>query len=169
MHDSIPQGELDTDIVDECAIPNYKGPAEFDIPECAVLQLESIVKEFKVIFRATTGKTSTSDAYHYIHTSGNPVRVSPRRVPACCRIEVMQQLETILDLDTHVKNPWMVPAVFVFKKSGQLRICVDYRELNKCITKDFICYHYRMKCKTDSPGPLYSLRLICTVGTGNCQ
>ena len=62
------QGELDTDVVDKCAIPNYKGPAEFAIPECAVPQLKSIVKEFKVIFCATPGKTS--DAYHYIYTSG---------------------------------------------------------------------------------------------------
>jgi len=44
------KGELDTDVVDECAIPNYKGPAEFDTPECAVPQLDSILKDFKVIF-----------------------------------------------------------------------------------------------------------------------
>jgi len=78
------QGELENDVVDECVIPNYKGPAEFDIPKCAVPQLESIVKEFKVIFCATPGKTS--DAYHYIHT---PVKVSPRCVPAHYRTEVM--------------------------------------------------------------------------------
>ena len=34
------------------------------------------------------------------------------------------------------KSPWMAPAVFVPKKSGQLRICIDYRELNKRTTKD---------------------------------
>ena len=129
-------GELDNDEVDECAIPNYKGPAEFDIPECAVPQLESIVKEFKVTFCATLGKTS--DAYHYIHASGNPVKVPLRHVPAHYCTEVMQQLETMLDLGiiTHSKSPWMAPAVFVPKTSGQLRICVDYRDLNKRTTKD---------------------------------
>ena len=33
-------------------------------------------------------------------------------------------------------SPWMAPAVFVLKKSGELRMCIDYRELNKKIRKD---------------------------------
>ena len=33
------------------------------------------------------------------------------------------------------KSPWMASAVFVPKNSGQLRICVDYREMNKRTTK----------------------------------
>ena len=50
----------------------------------------------------------------------------------------MQQLEIILDqgIITHSKSPWMAPADFVPKKSSQLRICIDYRELNKRTTKD---------------------------------
>jgi len=36
----------------------------------------------------------------------------------------------------HSKSPWMALAVFVPEKSGQLRICIDYRELNKSTTKD---------------------------------
>ena len=64
---------IQSHVVDECAIPDYKGPAEFDTPECGNPQLEDIVKEFKAVFCTTPGKTN--DAYHYIHTSGNPVRV----------------------------------------------------------------------------------------------
>jgi len=33
-------------------------------------------------------------------------------------------------------SPWMEPAVYVLKKSGDLRLCVDYRELNKRTKKD---------------------------------
>ena len=33
-------------------------------------------------------------------------------------------------------SPWMAPAVFVLKKSGEIRLCVEYRELNKKTQKD---------------------------------
>ena len=33
-------------------------------------------------------------------------------------------------------SPWLAPAVFVRKKSGDIRLCVDYRELNKKTQKD---------------------------------
>ena len=33
-------------------------------------------------------------------------------------------------------SPWMAPAVFTYKKNGDIRLCVDYRELNKRTVKD---------------------------------
>ena len=43
-------------------------------------------------------------------------------------------------LDNHIielsRNPWMSPAVFVRKKTGDIGLCVDYRELNKRTTHD---------------------------------
>ena len=37
-------GELETDVVDECAIFDYKGPVEFDTPDCSNPQTEGIVE-----------------------------------------------------------------------------------------------------------------------------
>ena len=78
----------------------------------------------------------TSEAQHYIPTTGNPVRVPPRRIPAHYRDKVEQQIQEMLDLGVieESSSPWMAPAVFVKKKSGEIRLC--YHELNKKTTKD---------------------------------
>ena len=38
-------------------------------------------------------------------------------------------------------SSWMAPAVYVRKKTGELRLCVDYRELNKRTHKDEVQDH----------------------------
>ena len=106
------------------------------MPECPAPALYSVVAEYQDLFRTTPGVTE--EAYHFIPTTGNPVKVPPRRVPAHYREEVDRQIRTMLEqgIIEESSSPWMAPAVFVPKKSGDLRLCVDYRELNKRTTKD---------------------------------
>ena len=75
----------------------------------------------------------TSAAAHHILTKGSPIRVPPRHVPAHYRSEVKRQIDQMLKqgIITEKSSPWMALAVLVPKKSGELRICIDYRQLNK--------------------------------------
>ena len=81
---------------------------------------------------------STTLTEHFIRTTGTPVKVLPRRMPANYRQEVEKQIQTMLKegIIEETFSPWLAPAVFVRKKSGDIRICVDYRELNKRTVKD---------------------------------
>ena len=79
-------------------------------------------------------------------------------IPVHYREEVETQIQQMLDqgIIEESSSPWMTPAVFVNKKSGELRICIDYRELNKKSTKDPCLY--LMKSKIDLQEPQSSLR-----------
>ena len=128
--------EMESDMVDDCAIPLYHKPTSIELPECSREGLCAVVKEHEYLFRTTPGVTQA--ATHFIPTTGNPVRVPPRRVPAHYREEVEEQISAMLEqgIIEESSSPWMAPAVFVPKKTGGVRICVDYRELNKKTAKD---------------------------------
>lgn len=124
------------DVTDDCAVPKFGEPTRFEFPQCSNPSLSSIVESNRDLFRTTPGATSV--AHHYIPTEGSPVRVPPRRIPAQYRVEVERQIDEMLKqgIIKESSSPWMAPAVFVPKKSGDLRMCIDYRELNKKTVKD---------------------------------
>ena len=126
----------DSDVVNECAVPKYAEPPTVEKPQYSMPYLSPVIREYEHLFRTTTG--CTEEAYHFIPTTGNPVRIPPRRIPAHYRMEVNRQIQTMLEQNIieESSSPWMAPAVFVRKKSGDLRLCIDYRELNKRTVKD---------------------------------
>ena len=126
---------MDHDIVDECSIPRYNLPVTYDIPPCRDTPISNVLQQYKHLFRSMPGATTL--AYHHIPTTENPVRVPPWRIPGHYKQEVERQTHEMLQgIIEESCSPWMAPAVFVRKKSGDIRLCVDYRELNKKTQKD---------------------------------
>ncbi|GKV53900.1 hypothetical protein SLEP1_g60413, partial [Rubroshorea leprosula] len=67
-----------------------------------------------------------------------PISQQPYRMAPAELIELKKQLQELLDkgfirLSTF---PWGAPVLFVKKKDGSLRLCIDYRRLNQVIVKN---------------------------------
>ncbi|XP_076954162.1 uncharacterized protein LOC143628447 [Bidens hawaiensis] len=67
-----------------------------------------------------------------------PVARSPYRLAPSEMRELSNQLQELLDKGfiRPSFSPWGAPVLFVMKKDGSFRICIDYRELNKLTIKN---------------------------------
>jgi len=124
------------DIIDNCAIPLFGKFLPTCIPNCTIPLLLAVLEQNRTLFRPTPGQTRLAE--HFIPTNGAPVKIPPRRIPAHFRAEVEEQIQAMLQdgIIEESSSPWMSPVVFVRKKIGDVRICVDYRALNKQTVKD---------------------------------
>jgi len=67
-----------------------------------------------------------------------PISKAPYRMAPAELTELKTQLQELLDkgLIQPSVSPWGAPVLFVRKKDGSLRLCIDYQELNKVRVKN---------------------------------
>ncbi|KAK8512377.1 hypothetical protein V6N12_037377 [Hibiscus sabdariffa] len=73
-----------------------------------------------------------------IQPETNPVSITPYRMAPIELKELKKQLEELQDKGfiRPSTSPWGAPVLFVKKKDGSMRLCIDYRQLNRVMIKN---------------------------------
>ncbi|GJZ12063.1 hypothetical protein Tco_0546822 [Tanacetum coccineum] len=77
-----------------------------------------------------------------IRNGAEPISKAPYRMAPVELKELKEQLQEMLE-NGFIKpsvSPWDAPVLFVKKKDGSMRLCIDYRELNR-ITESYNAYN----------------------------
>ena len=92
------------------------------------------------VFETRKGLPPISDHYHAIHLipGSFPPKIRPYRYPYVQKSEIERMIAEMLEagIIQPSQSSFSAPVVFVHKKDGSWRMCLDYRELNKLTIKD---------------------------------
>lgn len=66
------------------------------------------------------------------------ISISPYKMALAKLKELKEQLQELVDKEfiRPSTSPWGAPVLFIKKKDGSLRLCIDYRQLNKVTMKN---------------------------------
>jgi hypothetical protein len=113
-----------------------------ETPRDKVPNLEdyAVLEEFEDVFREVPGLPPKRDIDFSINLmpGAAPVSKTPYRMSTPELKELQMQLEELLKKGyIHPSvSPWGAPVLFVKKKDGTLRLCIDFRQLNKVTVKN---------------------------------
>ncbi|KAJ9544562.1 hypothetical protein OSB04_024269 [Centaurea solstitialis] len=101
-------------------------PIVWDFPEVFLEEFPGLPPPWQVEFRID------------LIPGAAPVATTPYRLAPAEMQELSSQIQDMLDKGfiQPSSSPWGSPVLFVKKKDGSLRMCIDYRELNKWTIKN---------------------------------
>uniref|UniRef100_A0A1J3GIM6 RNA-directed DNA polymerase n=1 Tax=Noccaea caerulescens TaxID=107243 RepID=A0A1J3GIM6_NOCCA len=99
-----------------------------------------VISEYKDVFEPLRGPPPTrGDPFTIeLEPGTTPVSRAPYRLAPAEMAELKKQLEDLTDKGfiRPSSSPWGAPVLFVKKKDGSFRLCIDYRGLNKVTIKN---------------------------------
>jgi hypothetical protein len=100
----------------------------------------TVLKEYEDVFKEISGLPPKRDIDFSINLmlGAVPISKTPYRMSTPKLKELQMQLEELLKKGyIHPSvSPWGAPVLFMKKKDGTLRLCIDFRQLNKVILKN---------------------------------
>ncbi|GBL99975.1 Retrovirus-related Pol polyprotein from transposon 17.6, partial [Araneus ventricosus] len=111
------------------------------------VELVHILSNYSHAFSRTPGKAKVPGHSIKVTDDCIPKRSAPYRIPVALQEEVERQIHELLEMGLieHSDSDWAHPVVCVAKKNGNIRLCVDYRQLNQFTIPDA----YPMKLITE--------------------
>jgi hypothetical protein len=101
----------------------------------------SIVKEFIDVFPDDLPGLPPNREIEFcidLVSGTKPISMAPYRMAPAELKELKEQIQDLLDKGfiRPSVSPWGAPVLFVKKKDGSMRMCIDYRQLNKVTVKN---------------------------------
>lgn len=108
-----------------------------DLDADQVAQVRSLFQQFDTIFSDLPGKTDLVNCSLSL-TSDKPVHVPQYPIPLSVLETIEKEVQEMLRMGVieKSKSPYHAPIVVVKKPDGTIRLCIDFRELNKLLISD---------------------------------
>jgi hypothetical protein len=108
--------------------------------ESEIQSIASLLTEYEDCFSKNETDLGRTNVTEHAITTGDakPIKQAPRRTPVAFMNEDKEALSKMLKQGTirPSTSPWASPIVFVRKRNGKVRVCVDYRKVNAITEKD---------------------------------
>ncbi len=108
------------------------------VPKSYHKRIRTMLRKHESMWSGQLGEITVTEHHIDLKPGARPYKAQPRR--AGLKERELTEFEVKKQLEANVVEPsmseWAAPVLFVPKKDGKLRFCIDYRKLNEVTVKD---------------------------------